>query len=246
MIAPGKAIQVLSAGSMRHAFPVIIEAFRQATGIGAALTLGPAGLLRERIEAGDHFDLFASANMAHPQRLALLGIGTDAACFARNRLCVLARSDLGLTTANFVDVITDPRVRIGTSTPGDDPAGDYAFEVFSLIEASHPGLGDALKSRARQLLGGRNSPQPPPGRSSGWLVADGKVDIFLSYYSNARLLEADPALSIVNLRQEFSPVIEYGVTVRKDADVKATRLRDFLLCDEGQRILGKYGFESVC
>lgn len=239
------AVQVLSAGSLRHAFPAIIGAFGHEYGIGISLTLGPAGLLRETIEEGARFDLFASANMAHPRRLVLLGLAEDAICFARNRLCVLARADLGLTTENFLTVLSDPAVSIGTSTPGDDPGGDYAFEVFDRIEARHPGKGEAIKSRSRQLVGGRNSPPTPPGKGGGHLIADGVVDLMMSYSSNARLLAGDPAFSIVDIPDEFQPLIEYGMAIRRDADDETQCLREFLLSETGQEILGKAGFSPV-
>lgn len=239
------AVQVLSAGSLRHAFPAIIGAFGHEFGIGISLTLGPAGLLREEIEAGSSFDLFASANMAHPRRLALIGLAEDAICFARNRLCVLARADLGLTTENFLAVLADPAVRIGTSTPGDDPGGDYAFEVFDKIEARYPGKGVAISSRSQQLVGGRHSLPTPAGKGGGHLITDGVVDLMMSYSSNARLLAGDPAFSVIDIPDEFQPLIEYGMTIRKGADDETRYLRDFLLSETGQEILSKAGFSSV-
>ncbi|MDE1991478.1 MAG: molybdate ABC transporter substrate-binding protein [Rhizobiaceae bacterium] len=237
--------QVLSAGSLRHAFPLIIEAFDQATGVAVSLSLGPAGLLRERIEAGEAFDLFASANMAHPIRLAAAGMAEEAICFARNRLCAIARSNLGLTTENFLDLLSQPSVKIGTSTPGDDPSGDYAFEVFERIEEAHPGRGAALKSRARQLVGGRNSPPTPAGKGGGYLITDGEADLMLSYYSNARLLEADPAFAVVEIPAEFAPRVEYGLVLRRGAPDEARQLRDFILSDRGQAILEATGFSRI-
>ncbi|ENN88700.1 molybdenum ABC transporter, periplasmic molybdate-binding protein [Rhizobium freirei PRF 81] len=239
------AVHVLSAGSLRYAFPAIIGAFGQETGIAVSLMLGPAGLLREKIEAGARFDLFASANMAHPQRLAAGGLTEDAICFARNRLCVLARADLGLTSENFLAVLSDPATRIGTSTPGDDPGGDYAFEVFDRIEARYSGRGEAIKSRARQLVGGRNSPPTPPGKGAGYLITDGEVDLMMSYYSNARLLKQDPSFSVVEIPSEFQPVVEYGMAIRKDADVETRHLRNFLLSARGQKILSEAGFSPA-
>jgi molybdate transport system substrate-binding protein len=235
-------LHVLSAGSLRHAFPAIIAAFSEQTGIPVTLTLAPAGLLRERIEAGEHFDLFTSANMAHPQHLARKGITDDAVCFARNSLCVLCRADLGLTTGNLLEILADPAVKIGTSTPGDDPSGDYAFEMFDLIEARQPGLGNSLKARALQLVGGRNSPPTPSGKGGGWLITEGKADLFLSYSSNARLLENDPALSIVDIPDELSPNIEYGLAVRKNAPPQARQLLRFTMSESGQDILEENGF----
>lgn len=236
------SVRVLSAGSLRHAFPVIIDTFAAATGIDASLALGPAGLLRERIEAGEAFDLFASANMAHPQRLAESGIAAQPTCFATNRLCVVARADLGLTTERFLDVLADPMVKIGTSTPGDDPSGDYAFEVFDRIEATHPGIGAELKSRARQLVGGRES--PPTSGDVGAFVANGQVDLMMYYYSNARMVENDPALSIVEIPSVFAPNIEYGLALSVTAPRDARLLREFILSETGRAILDESGFLS--
>lgn len=235
----GDTIRILSAGSLRHAMPELVDIFRQTTGIASSLALGPAGLLRERIEAGEPFDLFASANMAHPQRLVSMGIADDVVCFARNRLCILARADLGLTAANLVQVLSDPAVKIGTSTPGDDPSGDYAFEMFDRIETRHPGAGEMLKSRARQLVGGRQS---PPGRSATGLIADGAADLFVGYASNARLQRSDPAFVVVDVPPEFSPNIEYGLALRKGSTDEARRLRSFLMSERAEQLLTRNGF----
>ncbi|WP_274534007.1 MULTISPECIES: substrate-binding domain-containing protein [unclassified Ensifer] len=193
--------------------------------------LGPAGLLRERIEAGEPFDLFASTNMAHPQRLVTIGLPDQVVCFARNRLCILARAQLELTPANLINVLSDPETKIGTSTPGDDPSGDYAFEMFDRIEAAHPGKGEVLKSRALQLVGGRRS---PPGRSA--------ADLFVGYASNAGLHRGEPALSILEVPFEFSADIAYGLALRKDAAADACSLWDFSMSKRAQQVLSKNGF----
>ncbi|GAA4177773.1 molybdate ABC transporter substrate-binding protein [Shinella granuli] len=234
-------VRILAAGSLRHALPDIAAAFEETTGIPVSLSLGPAGLLRERIEAGDPFDLFASANMAHPRHLVSIGLAKEAICFARNRLVILARAGLGLTMENLVTVLSAPSTRIGTSTPGDDPSGDYAFEMFDRLEICHPGLGDALKTRALQLVGGRHT---PAGRSAAALIAGGAVDLFLGYASNARLHEKDPDLGIVDIPPEYSPNIEYGLVLRNGAADEAVALRDFLMSDHAEQLLVRHGFES--
>lgn len=226
-------IRILSAGSLRHTLPDLVAAFGRVSDREVFTSLGPAGLLRERIELGEPFDLFASANMAHPQSLLSQGLVEEVTCFARNSLCIFARTDLGLTSAKVVDVLSDPSVIVGISTPHDDPSGDYAFDMFDRIEAKHPGIGSALKSRARQLVGGRRS---PPGRRPAGLIAAGEADLFLGYASNARLLRDDPNISIVEIPPQFSPRIEYGLALRRNAVEGARRLRDF--CFPGT--LGKY------
>lgn len=237
-----EAIRVLAAGSLRHAMPEIAAAFERDAGILVSLTLGPAGLLREQIEAGEPFDLFASANMVHPDRLVALGLAEETTCFIRNRLCILARADLGLTAENLVEVLSAPTTLIGTSTPGDDPSGDYAFEMFDLLEAQHPGLGMPLKHRAQQLVGGRNS---PPGRSAVSLIGEGVVDVFLGYASNARLHEKNPKFSIIELPSKLAPRIEYGVALRSGAAGAARALRDLLLSPYGQDLFEAKGFQQL-
>lgn len=237
-----EVIRVLAAGSLRRVMPEIAAAFERDTGIPVSLTLGPAGLLCERIETGEPFDLFASANMAHPNRLVALGLAEETICLTRNRLCILARADLGLTSENLVEVLSTPTTRIGTSTPGDDPSGDYAFEMFDLVEAQHPGLGVPLKRRAQQLVGGRDS---PPGRSAISLIDDGVIDLFVGYASNARLHEQDPKLNVIELPPKLAPRIEYGVALRTGASEPARELRDLLLSPYGQDLFEANGFLQV-
>lgn len=238
-MAMNEVVRVLAAGSLRHALPEIAAAFEETTGVTVSLSLGPAGLLRERIEMGEAFDLFASANMAHPQRLVSIGLAKEPVCFARNQLVIIARADLKLTPENLVPVLSASSTRIGTSTPGDDPSGDYAFDMFDRLDGHHPGLGKTLKIRALQLVGGRHS---PPGRSATGLIAEGVVDLFLGYASNARLHEGNPAFSVVNIPPAFSPTIEYGLALSRYATNEAASLRDFLISEDAEQILGRYGF----
>lgn len=66
-------LTLLAAGSLRSAFLPLVAHFRQHTGLAVDAQFGPAGLLRERIEAGSPCAVFASANAAHPQALLALG-----------------------------------------------------------------------------------------------------------------------------------------------------------------------------
>ena len=63
-------LTLLAAGSLKSAFLPLVAYFQQQTGLAVDAQFGPAGLLRERIEAGTPCAVFASANAAHP--LALL------------------------------------------------------------------------------------------------------------------------------------------------------------------------------
>ncbi len=232
-------ILLLSAGSLRHVLPDLVAEYRKSGGGQVALILGPAGLLRERIEGGEPFDLFASANLGHPQRLFALGMSGPVAHLASNRLCVLARADLGLTDATFLEVLADPSIRIGTSTPGDDPSGDYAAQMFDLIETAHPALGVSLKTRARHLLGGRNS---PPRTNAAALIAEGDADVFVAYCTSLRPFRQNSSFAIVPVPPDWAPQIEYGLVARLDATAETTGLLRFLLSRRARGLLCESGF----
>ncbi len=66
-------LTVLAAGSLRTALSPLLAEYSHLTGQQVRTEYGPAGLLRQRIEAGAPCDLFASANIAHPRRLLSSG-----------------------------------------------------------------------------------------------------------------------------------------------------------------------------
>ena len=66
-------VQLYAAGSLRDALTEVTGQFEAQTGQAVGLTFGASGLLRARIEKGEAAQVFASADMDHPQRLAQAG-----------------------------------------------------------------------------------------------------------------------------------------------------------------------------
>ena len=110
-------VAVYAAGSLRSALTDVAQAFERASGHKVVLTFGASGLLRDRIRSGERADVFASANMEHPQALAALGWTERVDRFARNTMCVLARPEVDVSTGTVLHTMLDPKVRLGTSTP---------------------------------------------------------------------------------------------------------------------------------
>jgi molybdate transport system substrate-binding protein len=123
-------VRLYAAGSLRSVMLEISAAFEKTEGIKLAPVFGASGLLRERIERGEPVDVFASADMGHPQRLAAAGRSFKAVPFAYNRLCALASPGIEVTSATLLDRILDPAVKLGMSTPVADPSGDYAVQLL--------------------------------------------------------------------------------------------------------------------
>jgi ABC-type molybdate transport system substrate-binding protein len=246
-LAHAETVNLYAAGSLKAALTEAVKAFEKGKGgaVRVESTFGPSGLLRERIEKGEPAHVFASANTSHPKRLAEQGRAAGRpSVFARNQLCALARPGLAVSPKRMLEVLLDPKVRLGTSTPKADPAGDYAFALFARAEKLKPGARAALEARALQLTGGPASEKAPAGRNPyAWVMDSGKADLFLTYCTNAVLAKAEvPALQIVQIPPELNVGADYGLVVLKDAPAAAGELARFVLGKEGQAILVKYGF----
>jgi ABC-type molybdate transport system substrate-binding protein len=237
--AAAQDVKLLAAGSLRGAMTEIAAAHG-----GVAAQFGASGLLRERIEAGEAADVFASANLAHPARLARER-SRPMVLFARNRLCAVARPGLAVTSETLLERMLDPAIMLGTSTPRADPSGDYAWEVFARAETIRPGARAALEAKAKQLVGGPASAPSPAGQSAyGFHISQGNADIFLSYCTNARdAARQVPGATTIALPPALAVGAEYGLVVLSDSTA-AAGFALFALSPAGQAILAKHGFEA--
>lgn len=235
-------VKLLAAGSLRAALTAVAESHTAATGQAVETDFAPSGLLRDRILGGEAADVFASANLEHPQVVAAER-GGEVLPFARNTLCGLAQPEAEVTEDTLLAFLLRDDVRVGTSTPVADPSGDYAFELFDKAEAIVPGAAEQLKAKALQLTGGPDSPEPPESRSVyAWVMGEDQADIFLTYCTNAVLAVAEaPELQIVDVPPELSVGATYGLLVLS-AGEDARTLAQTILSEEGQAILARYGF----
>lgn len=239
-------VRLHAAGSLTAAMSEVAEAFTERHGTPVETTFAPSGLLRQRIEDGEATDVFASANMAHPERLARQGRGGPVVLFARNRLCALAQGDVDIATDTVLDVLLHEDIRVGTSTPKADPSGDYAWALFDRAGQIRDGATRRLREKARQLTGGSDSPKPPAGRHKyAWVMDSDQADVFLTYCTNAvAARQRVPSLQVVQLPDALAVGADYGLTVLSAEDPRAVRLALFILSPEAQAILGRYGFRT--
>ena len=149
--------------------------------------------------------------------------------FARNRLCALASPAVKATTANLLDRMLDPAMKLGTSTPKADPSGDYAWEVFARAEAMRPGARDALSKKALQLVGGPASAPPPKDRSAyGSLIENGSADLFLTYCTNA------------TSGRTFSPARDSATTVSSWRTFSSAAIATAHIVRSGSRVVSRW------
>lgn len=237
-------LSVYAAGSLREALTAIAAGYEAGSGQKVALSFGASGLLRQRIEQGEGAQVFASADTEHPQRLAAGGDWQAPQVFARNRLCALTAAHLDATPPTLLATLLRADVRLGTSTPGADPSGDYAWALFRKAEAVQPGAYAVLDAKALQLTGGPASPKPPAGRGTyAWVMDQGQADVFLTYCTNAVSAQQEvPRLKIVQIPPELQVGAAYGLTLRREAAPAARAFAAYVLSAQGQAVLQRYGF----
>ncbi|KAA5931718.1 molybdate ABC transporter substrate-binding protein [Pantoea sp. Bo_2] len=225
-------MQVLAAGSLKGVWPALMAYFPEPV----ETHFGPAGLLRERIEAGESCDLFASASEDHPQTLLAAGHALSVMPFTSNRLCITVRSDCLLPGDDWFTLLTRDTLRIATSTPGTDPSGDYTQVLFSRMGNA----GEAVRQRALPLVGGRDSPAIPAGRlAAEWIIQADMADLFIGYASYRAALSRAARLTVVDIPVAVNPVARYACAV---ITPEAQRLATFLGSEQAKAVLRDAGF----
>jgi len=239
-------VTVFAAGSLRGALIDVAQAWQAAEpNARVQFSFGASGLLKDRLAGGERADVFASANMEHPQALAGAGRAALPKAFARNQLCALAAPSVDVAAATLVSRLLDPAIRLGTSTPKADPAGDYTWLMFERIEQrGHAGAFKTLSGKALQLTGGPNSPPPPADRSVyGAVMAAGQADIFITYCTGAVVAVREvPSLRRVEVPADINVSASYGIALMNGASAEAGRFVEFVLSPPGQAVLARHGF----
>lgn len=235
-------VEIFSAGSLRGVVGELATEAAADYGIEVKPTFGGSGSLRERIEKGESPDLFLSADVNSPRKLAQEGRTlVPAIPFARNRMCVISRRAAGVTATNLVDRMLAKEVRLKTSTPIADPAGDYAWAIFDRIEALRPGSGTILKAKAQALMKVTVTPTNANQSAMAALFASKQIDMSITYCSGVATLEKEVSeLTSLVVPAQLDPHPLYGIAVLSNKP-QAQKLALFLLSEKGQAIIASQG-----
>jgi ABC-type molybdate transport system substrate-binding protein len=241
-IVRAQTVAIYAAGSLRGVVSALSEEAGTAFNITVTPTFGGSGSLRERIEKGEQPDLFLSADVGSPLKLAGQGrTVVPVAAFARNRMCVISRRAAGVTGSNLVDRLLAGAVRVKTSTPIADPSGDYAWAIFDRIDAVKPGSGAVLKAKAQATMTAVATPQSPTQSAAAALFAAHQIDMSITYCSGSAALERElPDLVSLEVPPQLDPHPLYGMAVLSSKP-EVLRLALYLLSAKGQAIVAAAG-----
>ncbi|MBS1186160.1 MAG: putative ABC-type molybdate transport system, periplasmic component ModA [Burkholderiaceae bacterium] len=232
---------LMAAGSLREAMNEMVRVYQAQGGGRFAVQYGPSGHLRQAIESGQRADVFASADVKHTDALASSGRFGASTVFTHNDLCVIARPQLALDETNLLGKLTQPAVRVATSTPVSDPMGDYTWQFFHQADRAQPGAFGVLDRKARKLSG---ATAPKPGEKLPYVTAfeHDQADAYVMYCTNAVTTRKSlPELHIVRIPAALNVRSAYGIAAHP-ASSEGARFVRFVLGEQGQQILRRYGF----
>lgn len=231
--AVARTLTVFAAASLTEAFTDIAAAFEVANpGVTVLLNVAGSSTLRTQIEQGAPAEVFASANVFHMEALSEAGLVTDVQLFARNRLVIISQPDADIQTLSDVG---REGVRLVVAAP-QVPVGGYAREMLErLASRNGQAVVDAILANVvseelnvRQVVS---------------KVLLGEADAGVVYQSDA-LVFAE--LAVIPIADDVNVTAEYPIAVVREAsEVVARAFIDFVLSEDGQRVLENYGFLPV-
>ncbi|WP_169975083.1 molybdate ABC transporter substrate-binding protein [Tautonia rosea] len=222
-------IRVAAASDLHVAMPVLTEAFEAAEGIRVVPVLGSSGQLARQIEQGAPYHVFLSANRDYVNRLSDSGaiVPDSVRPYARGPL-VLAFSQSVPSNQSGLDALTDPSIRsIALANPDHAPYGMAGRQVLQ-----RSGLWDELQPK---IVFGQSI------QNAAQFVRSGQAEAGLI----ARSLVPDPSLRWEPVSPDLhDPIDQYlGMVADRDQPSSAQAFCAFLVSDQGQAILRRFGFE---
>jgi molybdate transport system substrate-binding protein len=246
--AEAPTVRLHSAGSLRAAMTDIAAAYSGAYGVSVEPVFGASGGLGDRLAKGEAGDVFTSADMGYPEALTKAGISGPTVLFARNHLCAILRPGLPATPKTVLATLLRPDIRIGTSSPDNDPGGAYAWAMFKKADETKPGSRATLEAKAVKMGSAPGQLSVPPNTKNAlvWLFQEKKLDAFLSYCTNGHAAQEQmPGINTVELPAELAVTADYGLTVLKSANQEqGAQFAFFILSPTGQKILAEHGFDA--
>jgi molybdate transport system substrate-binding protein len=232
--AQGQEIRIAAAADLNYAMAELAGQFEKETGIKVNVTSGSSGNFFSQIQNGAPFDLFFSADMKYPDKLAATGFAEpETLQYALGRIVVWvpAGAKVDIDKQGWNALLDASVQKIAIANPQLAPYGQAA--VSALQKA---GIYEQVKGK---LIYGENVSQAAQFAQSGNAQAG---IIALSLAVSPGMKEGQ----FWEISHEMYPSIKQGAVVLRIAkDKKAAQtFLDFVKSSAGRAILQKHGFAA--
>lgn len=227
-------VRIAAASDLKFALEDVKTEYTKAhPNVDVQLTFGSSGNFYQQIRNGAPFDLFLSADLSFPRKLADEGLAAkeDLFPYAVGRLVVWAPNESPIDPTKGLAALRDPKAeKIAIANPEHAPYGRAAVAAMKTA-----GVYEAVQDR---LVFGENIAQ------TAQLVSTGSAQVGVIALS----LAVAPELAQVGRYAEvpldtFPRLDQGGVALAKAQDPQAARaVKDFLTGPQGLEILKRYGF----
>jgi molybdate transport system substrate-binding protein len=212
-------LTIYAAASLTNVFPAIARHEKY--------SFGGSNTLATQIQQGAPADVFASANMTLPKKLAASGLCSKPVVFTRNRLVIVVPRSNPADIRNVYD-LTKPGVKIDIAAPGV-PVGTYTLQVLENMNLSSAVMKNVVSQETdvREVLA---------------KVALGEADAGFVYSTDAKTVPKQ--VRVVKVPAWAQPKVQYGICVVSHSANKAAA-HTFIkkvLSKAGQRKLHRFGF----
>ena len=227
-------LTVAAAANLQPAVKEIAQQFEKQSGTHVALVFGSSGNLTAQIEQGAPYDVFLSADMSYPERLAGEGLGTRESLlrYAVGKLVLWVKKDSHLDLERLGErVLLDPAVhKIAIANPAHAP---YGAAAVAYLKTANP--RDRLNDK---LVMGEDVAQ------AAQFVISGNAEVGMIPLSLALAPQMKETGTYHVLKK--APTVEQGaIVLRKAADKSAARkFLAFMKSLDAAAILQRYGFDA--
>lgn len=225
-------LNISAAASLQEAMAELEIKFKEIEpDVKLEINLGSSGALQQQIEEGAPCDIFISAGEKQMTALEdkdLLLEGTNKTLLTNDLVLVAPE---GIEIKDLETLATDSIDKIAIGDPQSVPAGKYAKEVLDNTKLYYK-VEDklVLAKDVKEVL--------------SW-VQQGNAQAGFVYLSDTQGL--DGVQVVYTAKEDTHSPINYPIAVLKDSKKqdKAKTFENFLLSNNGQDILQKYGFKKA-
>ncbi len=200
-----------------------------------------AGVLKGDIEEGAPCDIFLSANEKFQRQLKKKGFLNSYKVFAYDYLAAATpyNNPARVTKSNLIQKLMDTNVTLATSSPHADPAGDYTWEMFRIINRRFPEAFKKITDHTNHLI---DAAMIMP------VLESGNADLGILYESQLLELKRSGAkINIIPIPRKYNTKAKFTASILNQSRYK-TLDKDFiklLFSKKGKRILKYWGFSPV-
>ncbi len=228
--ARADTVNVAVAASAQYVFEDLKTEFKKETGHDLSASIDSSGKFATQIMNGAPYDVFMSADMEFPEKLAQGGYTTaPPRIFVYGALVVWSMKDVDLKT--WRAPFSNPNLgKVAVANPQTAPYGREAMKVLTGAK-----LDQALQGK---LVYGESIAQ------TNQYIFSGVADLGFTAKSIVLSPEMQGKGKWVDVPRElYSPIAQGAVLLKHGADSKAARqFYDFLFSDKARAIFERYGY----